>query len=551
MTSSERERGRVRPAAWRIYHIMSTNFSEDGEQLDQDLEDLRDRIERVENTPNSGDGGTGQIASTWGSIDHYGPETPRGSHHRSPVGITIDPDEPVLLQSATVDADSDGTLHIGVHPLIPGDGGLGYPDSPMEEFRFDVSSGRNTLEFNVELGPLPDAFAGYSFSIDDSEVQLRRDNSVSMPQDLGPVEVSAWSSSSGSDFNGYYHFFNLELGTDRTERPIHSYRGRTSVDFEKSNGQYHIKPPIRDLGVAVNEVIDEASAGSVISLPQGSVFSDSTIFVDKPLGIIGQGANTDLRDPAGLRIIPTGDHPVIECEDGVGLRTGGYHIVGENVRTGPGVVVHGRSVISNITGDDLNDDLVHLHQGSHEDNLNSSRVWGVAGRSIDGSVVHLSKTTSAKRELNAVSIDVRMSFSCDYGINADDGFGNYYYIQQTEGTHETALRMNTQRSLGWVQYAEGGTKPVIELLDGQNVGVIIHAGGSTSYEDLWNLEEAAGNNWFIQLTRHQDPYFHQNWSNMDVKGDFQIKDGDLVMENENGETFEYRPDGDGDLVRDT
>lgn len=473
--------------------MSDTNFRDDFRQLDQDLEELRQQ---------SGSGEGGAIPATWGSRDTFGPETPAGSYHRSPVGLTLDPDEPIRLNSATCDADSDGTLVVKVYRLVGESGGQGYPDSPVEGFEFAVSEGRNTVEFDLELPPLSDSFKGYTLCIDDSDVKLRRDSGVDVPVDLAPFTASAWSPSSGSSFGGWFHFFDLDVTYDKTKSAIHTDRGRTTANYDQAHGRYYVSPPRGDLGDAVNEVIAEAPSGSVIILPQGQFFSDTPIIVDKPLSIQGVGANTDLRDPAGPQITPTGTHPVIKCEPGVGVAAGGFHIRGRGVTTGPGIVTRGRSEIHDVTGERLDDSLIRFHQKGPDDNTNSSRVSGVAGRGIDGAVVETRNTSGEAQELQAHHIDVRMSFSCNQAIDAGHGFGNIFRVQQVEGTHTSGIRMDCQRSIGFVTYIEGGVDPAVDFKNSTNIGAINHAGGSTPYEELFSGNQ---HNLQLQWTRRDDP----------------------------------------------
>ena len=490
----------------------NSSTDQNREELENNFAQILNRLTNVEQGSGGGDGG---IEEKWHQTDHYGPTEPLGDHHNSPAGIVINPKEPIQLHEATIDSDSAGTLIVRVFAQTE-DGGQGYPDNPLGEYRFNVTEGVQTIEFDgLELTPLPDKYTGYSFSINDSDVDLRRSSDITTPIDIEIADIHGASAASGSVFSNYYHLFDLKISSDRTDRPLHTDNGSVSAEFDRINNTHKLKPPIRDWGAEVQRLVDNARPGDLIEFGPGTYITDTPVTIDKPLAILGRGANSDLRDPTGPVIYPTGDFPILECTDGVGLRTGGYHLRGEGAETGPGVVVHGRSVIKNITGDSWNDHLIHLSQDSEHDNLNSSRVSNVAGRGVDGGVVAATRTTRSARELNALNIDVRMSFSSDYGIFADSGFGNFYHIQQAEGTHETALHMNSQRSLGMVTYCEGGTKPVIDFQDSMNTGFIIHAGERTPYEEMF---VGSSNNLQIQLARNDDPFISRGYGTVDFGG---------------------------------
>lgn len=513
---------------------MSTSFRERFAALDPrpELEQLRDRVSRVEQSG----GGGGGTPEKWQQTAHYGPAEPAGDYHNSPAGLVVDPHDPIQLEEATIDAESAGALTVNVFPMRS-DGGQGYPRAPIRSFEFDVSAGVQTLAFDdLELYPLPDAYLGYVFSINQSSIRLRRSPDADIPTDIGPATLRGASAGSGSEYDSHYHFFNLKLSSGRTESAVYTDQGRTVAEFDQINGNHQLTKSA-DWGAELQRVVDRARPGEVIEIPPGQHITDTPVLVDKPLSILGTGCNGDLRDPAGPQIIPTGEFPVIETTDGVGLRASGFHLRGEGVETGPGIVTHGRSYIDTITADRWNDHVVHLSQDSHDDNLNDSRVAHIAGRSVDGGVVALTKTTSAKRELNALRVDVRMSFGCDHGIFADDGFGNVYTVQQAEGRTKSALHMNTQRSTGWVEYAEGGTSPVIDMQDAQNVGITNHVGGSTSYDEIFNIDgahpdmpDAHPNNLRLNLTRQSDPFGGREHGNIDFQGNVEVEDGTVIVE---------------------
>lgn len=514
---------------------MSEAYHKAVDQIEQEHREFRKQIGSTDEQSNE----------KWHQVDYYGPSEPNGEYHNSPAGLVVDPNEPIQIHEATIDADSAGELIVRIYPQME-DGGVGYPNESLPDFRFEVSEGQQTIQFDdLELQPLPDDFLGYSFSINQSDVKLRRSTDVEIPYDIGIGTLRGASAASGSQFDTYYHFFNLKISSDRNERPITTEDGWTDVTTDSLNRVLQLKPPVRDWGASMQKLVNKARPGDLIKMPPGEYIADSPLEVNKLLAIKGMGANSDLRNPTGPRITPTGDFPIIETANDTGIRASGMHFRGRGIETGPGIVTHGRSVIDNITGERLNDSVIHLNQNSHDDNLNSSRVSNVAGRVCDGAVIEASKTTSAQRELNALELDVRMSFSCNHAVDIGDGFGNLYHVQQAEGTHDTVFDLDCQRSVASITYTEGGTKPVFNFQDNQNVGVAVHVGGSTDYDEIFVGKK---NNVGIQFTRHSDPLISRRWSNIDVKGDFEIEDGALVLSSKNGTRFKIRPDENGNLT---
>lgn len=132
--------------------------------------------------------------------------------HQSTAGPYLIPHEPVHLGEVDVVAGSTGLLTFNVHEFTEADDQV----APLiDTLEFDVSQGRNTIALDYLLDE-PEGFDGYVFTVEDSDVQLMREENRgdALPVQSGPLEMRGGAATTAASTlfpSTYFYFLDLQV----------------------------------------------------------------------------------------------------------------------------------------------------------------------------------------------------------------------------------------------------------------------------------------------------------------------------------------------------
>lgn len=340
-----------------------------------------------------------------------------------------------------------------------------------------------------------------------------------------------------------------------------------SVQSAKINSVHHLDPDAEDWGAAVNAALEEMEENEVLRVPPVEYRTETTAVLDKDIVLVGD-ATGYIHDDSKPKIIKDADIPILEAQDAsesssgravqprvVGLRFGSA--VDD---TTPGAIFHGTVELDRVTGERLGNDVILLQQRTGlADNLNNSLVQNVSGSFCDGTVVRIENISGAGTNVNAMRIHVRNAFRNNgWGIDAEDGWGNYYSVQVLHGSDDGmsgGIRLNTTRSMARLIYVEPDMDKGIQFDDINNTGQIIH--GIEGLEGQGFIDNAGqnrqinlGDHSFPDITKSGIPYTLSGGTSV-RGGDVEIVDGEsgLVLTAPNGVSqYQLTVDEDGNLT---
>lgn len=459
----------------------------------------------------------------WGSSDTILSTAPTTDYYTTSTGgIVINPTEPIRLKTATVEAETAGTLTVDIHTFVEGEGGVGYPnDGDVARYYFDVDAGENTITYNHEFSP--NSYDGYVFVFYNSDVAVGEDENhgVSLPIDKPYGTVTNGSGNSGITAYEYLPcHYNLQIEYEQSTSPLSQTDDGSGGPFvsesvDRSNNTYHISDTSTDdLGSDLQSVVDQANPRDVIRIGAGEYESTSTCVIDKTLHIIGDGHPQYASTPSVEVHLQNDDTPLIRVDNrrpsisGIGMSCERSGAVTN------GMVFHSRVALAHCAAEAFSNVPFLFHQAENNDNLNASRTENIHGHSIDADLIKIQNTTGNNPDLNACQMHVG-SYTGDssgFAINSGYCFGNTYYVDYCEGGGPIAgaLRIANNSNKGYIGYMESCESCV--TFDGAHYNYVeIGYTYSIANDEVTRLNSDGDNNNTVARRNKTDVADGTNW----------------------------------------